>query len=233
VPSSRGFRVARATMRGAAPVALMKLYDITVSISNDMPVYPGDPPIQITRVMSLEKGDIARVSHVSFSTHIGTHIDPPYHFMPNGETSDRLPLDVFIGPARVVDVGEADSIDAALLARFDLDGVERLLFKTRNARFWPASKTFHENFVHLEPDGAALLVARGIRLVGIDYLSIERFNFDQPITHRTLLGAGVVVVEGLDLRAVAPGDYELICLPLKIQDGDGGPARVVLRDRAG
>lgn len=208
----------------------MKLYDITVPISNELPVYPGDPAIQITRVMSLEKGDIARVSHVSFSTHIGTHIDPPYHFMQDGKPADELPLDIFIGPARVVDVGDVDSIDAALLAGLDLDGVERLLFKTRNSRFWRETKEFQKEFVYLETGGAELLVRRGLRLVGIDYLSIEKFNFDKPTTHWTLLGAGVVVVEGLDLNDVPPGDYELICLPLKIKNGDGGPARVVLRE---
>ncbi len=208
----------------------MKLYDVTVPISNDLPVYPGDSAIQITRVMSLEKGDIARVSHLSFSTHIGTHIDPPYHFIQDGKPADELPLDIFIGPARVVDVGDVDSIDAALLASFDLDGVTRLLFKTRNSRFWSETSEFQKEFVYLETDGAELLARRGLRLVGIDYLSIEKFNFDKPTTHWTLLGAGVVVVEGLDLSGVPPGDYELICLPLKIKDGDGGPARVVLRE---
>ncbi len=208
----------------------MRIHDVTVPISNDLPVYPGDPAIQITRVMSLEKGDVARVSHLSFSTHIGTHIDPPYHFMQDGIPLDQVPLEVFIGPARVVDVGEADVIDAALLAEFNLDGVTRLLFKTRNSRFWRESNEFRKDFVYLETDGAELLVERGVRLVGIDYLSIEKFNFDKPTTHWTLLGAGVVIVEGLDLTEVSPGDYELICLPLKIKDGDGGPARVVLRD---
>jgi arylformamidase len=208
----------------------MKIYDITVPISNDLPVYPGDPAIQITRVMSLEKGDLARVSHLSFNTHIGTHIDPPCHFMQDGIPLDQVPLEVFIGPARIVDVGEAEVIDAALLSKFNLDGVRRVLFKTRNSRYWRETGEFRQDFVYLETDGAALLVERGLRLVGIDYLSIEKFNFDQPTTHWTLLGAGVVIVEGLDLTEVSPGDYELICLPLKIKDGDGGPARVVLRD---
>lgn len=208
----------------------MKLYDITVPISNDLPVYPGDPPVQVTRVMSLEKGDIARVSHVSFSTHIGTHIDPPYHFIAEGKTADEIPLDVFIGPARVIDVGDRRSIDAAFLSSVDLAGVTRLLFKTANSRFWRETNEFQTDFVHLETDGAQVLVEKGIRLVGIDYLSIEKFNFDQPTTHWTLLGAGIVIVEGLDLNDVPPGDYELICLPLKIKDGDGGPARVVLRE---
>jgi arylformamidase len=208
----------------------MKLYDITVPISNDLPVYPGDPPIQIHRVMSLEKGDIARVSQLSFSTHIGTHIDPPCHFIVNGKTSDQLPLDLFIGRARVIDVGEENVIDATLLAKFDLKGVERLLFKTRNSQFWRESNEFRRDFVYLETKGAELLVELGVKLVGIDYLSVEKFNFDEPTTHRTLLGAGIVIVEGLDLTDVSPGDYELICLPLKIKDGDGGPARVVLRE---
>jgi arylformamidase len=208
----------------------MKIYDVTVAISNDLPVYPGDPPIQIERTQSLEKGDIARVSRLSFSTHIGTHIDPPYHFMKDGVTLDQAPLDVLIGPARVFDVGDVASIDAALISTFDLEGVSRALFKTRNSRFWSETTEFQKDFVYLETDAAEALVARGMKLVGIDYLSIEKFGFDKPTTHWTLLGADVYIVEGLDLSAIAPGDYELICLPLKIKDGDGGPARVVLRE---
>ncbi len=208
----------------------MKIYDITVPISNELPVYPGDPEIKITRIMSLEAGDVARVSHLSFSTHIGTHIDPPYHFMQDGMPLDQAPLDIFIGPARVIDVGEVASIDAALLATFDLDGAERVIFKTRNSRLWRETNEFQKDFVYLETDAAESLVGRGVKLVGIDYLSIEKFNFDQPTTHWALLGAGVFIVEGLDLTGVPAGDYELICLPLKIKDGDGGPARVVLRE---
>jgi arylformamidase len=208
----------------------MKIYDVTVAISNDLPVYPGDPPIQIERTQSLEKGDIARVSRLSISTHIGTHVDPPYHFIKDGVALDRAPLDVFIGPARVVDAGDAALIDAALLSTFDLDGASRVLFKTRNSRFWAETKEFQKDFVYLETDAAEALVARGVKLVGIDYLSIEKFGFDEPTTHWTLLGNDVYIVEGLDLSAIAPGDYELICLPMKIKDGDGGPARVVLRE---
>ena len=208
----------------------MKIYDITVTISDDLPVYPGDPPIHIERVMSLEKGDIVRVSHISFSTHIGTHIDPPYHFMKDGITLDQAPLEIFIGPARVIDVGDVASIDAALLSSFDLAGVTRVLFKTRNSRFWRQTKEFQKDFVYLETGAAEALVALGVKLVGIDYLSIEMFGFDKPTTHWALLGNDVFIVEGLDLNEIAPGDYELICLPLKIKDGDGGPARVILRE---
>lgn len=208
----------------------MKIYDITVPISNDLPVYPGDPPIEIRTTQSLENGDIARVSHLSFSTHIGTHIDPPAHFIRGGLTLDRLPLEVLIGPCRVIDTGEVDVIDASWLEKVSFDGVTRLLFKTKNARFWPRDQAFHEKFVYLEADAARLLVERGVRLVGIDYLSVEKFNFDRPETHWELLGHGVIVVEGLDLSAVPAGDYELICLPIKIEDGDGAPARAVLRE---
>jgi arylformamidase len=207
----------------------MKIYDVTVAISNDLPVYPGDPAINITRTQSLEKGDVARVSHLSFSTHIGTHIDPPSHFVMDGIPLDRVPLEILIGPARVIDVGNVESIDTSALERADLNGVTRVIFKTRNSRFWRESQVFREDFVYLETEAAELLVKRGVQLVGIDYLSIEKFNFDRPTTHWTLLGNNVVIVEGLDLNEVSPGDYELICLPLKIKDGDGGPARVVLR----
>lgn len=212
----------------------MNLYDVTVSISTALPVYPGDPPIELERVMSLDRGDIANVTRLCCSTHIGTHVDPPSHFIAGGLTLDELPLDVLIGPARVVDVGEAMAIDATTLAACDLTGVERVLFKTRNSSFWPPTeddKEFREDFVYIEPDAARLLVESGVRLVGIDYLSVEKFNFTEPATHWTLLGAGVVIVEGLALRDVPPGDYELICLPLKIKDGDGAPARVVLRSQ--
>jgi len=214
----------------------MKIHDITVPISNALPVYPGDPPIELERVMSLEKGDIANVSRLGCSTHIGTHVDPPLHFIEGTLPLDQLPLETLIGRARVVDVGEVSAIDAAVLAHCDLGDATRILFKTRNSLFWPpvpgAEDTykFHEDFVYIEPDAARVLVERGVRLVGIDYLSVEKFDFIEPETHWVLLGAGVVVVEGLALREVPPGDYELFCLPLKIKDGDGAPARVVLRE---
>lgn len=207
----------------------MKIYDITVPISNDLPVYPGDPPIEIRTTQSLENGDIARVSHLSFSTHIGTHIDPPYHFVRDGAPLDRLPLDVLIGPARVIDCGDAGIIDRALLETMDLSGVDRVIFKTRNSRIWSETSEFQKDYVYLETDAAEMLVEIGVRLAGIDYLSIEKFDFDQPTTHWTLLRNNVVIIEGLDLSEVRPGDYELICLPLLIRNGDGGPARAVLR----
>lgn len=207
----------------------MKIYDVTVPISADLPVYPGDPSIQLDRIMSLENGDIANVTRLCCSTHIGTHVDPPSHFIDGAMPLDELPLETLIGAARVVDVGEVPAITAEVLQGCDLTGATRVLFKTRNSSFWPESKIFHEDFAYIEPDAARRLVELGVQLVGIDYLSVEKFNFDEPTTHLILLGANVIIVEGLALRDVPPGDYELLCLPLKIKDGDGSPARVVLR----
>ncbi|HMV82887.1 MAG TPA: cyclase family protein [Blastocatellia bacterium] len=209
----------------------MNIHDITVPVSTELPVYPGDGPIELEQIMSLEKGDIANVTRLACSTHVGTHVDPPSHFIPGAMPLDELPLETLIGQARVVDVGDVAAIDAEVLRRCDLDGATRVLFKTRNSEFWPPTdNVFREDFVYIEPDAAQLLVDCGVQLVGIDYLSVEKFNFDEPKTHLILLGAGVIVVEGLALRDVAPGDYELLCLPLKIKDGDGAPARVVLRN---
>ena len=209
----------------------MKLYDITVSFSTELPVYPGDPAVQITQVASLAAGDICTVSHLSFGSHTGTHVDPPAHFVAGLATLDELSLDVLIGPARVVDVGEISAIDVATIDAAKLAGVERVLFKTRNSRLWQAdAHEFEKEFVYLETTAAERLVELGVKLVGIDYLSIEKFNFEQPTTHYALLGNNVVIVEGLNLTDVAAGEYELICLPMKIKNGDGGPARVVLRE---
>ena len=208
----------------------MRIHDVTVTISSELPVYPGDPRVEIRRTLSLAEGDVANVSHISCGTHMGTHVDPPSHFVEGGIALDKLPLDVLIGPARVFDVGDVDVIDAATVEQTSLDGVTRVLFKTRNSRLWSSPHEFQRDFVYLDAAAAEILVARGVKLVGIDYLSIEMFNFEQPATHLALLSNNVIVVEGLDLSAVGPGDYELICLPLKIKDGDGGPARVVLRE---
>lgn len=209
----------------------MKIYDITVPFSTELPVYPGDPTVQISQVASLSAGDVCTVSHLSFGSHTGTHVDPPAHFIAGRATLDQLSLEVLIGTARVVDVGESNAIDLATVEAANLAGVERVLFKTRNSGLW--QQTMHEfepRFVYLETNAAERLVELGVKLVGIDYLSIEKFNFEQPTTHYALLGNDVVVVEGLNLSGIAAGDYELICLPMKIKNGDGGPARVVLRE---
>lgn len=207
----------------------MIIHDVTVAISPDLPVYPGDPPVEIVQLMSLESGDIASVSRLCCGTHTGTHIDPPAHFIPGGLTVDQLPLDILVGACRVIDCGGLTVITADWLSAQPLDGVSRLIFRTSNSSLWHTTGSFQKDYVYVDPPAARLLVERGIRLVGIDYLSIEKFDFDQPETHLTLLASGVIIVEGLDLMAVAPGDYELICLPLRIRAGDGSPARVILR----
>jgi len=206
----------------------MKIYDVTVPLSKELVVYPGDPPVRIERKNVINKSDSKyNVSRIAFGSHTGTHIDPPFHFIEDGITVDNLPLEMLIGRARVVEV-TAPRIDETVLEEFDFTADVRVLFKTRNSYLW-SKKTFVEDFVYITPGAARALVNEGIKVVGIDYLSVEKFDAKEPETHLTLLKAGTLIIEGLDLREVEPGDYELICLPLKIKDGDGAPARVVLR----
>ncbi|HKY03505.1 MAG TPA: cyclase family protein [Blastocatellia bacterium] len=206
----------------------MNIYDVTVPISKELVIYPGDPAVKIERKTSINKnGATNNLSRYSFSSHAGTHIDPPFHFIENGITVDKLPLEVLMGRARVVEV-TAPRIDEGVLEEFDFTADVRVLFKTRNSYLW-SRKEFVEDYVYITPAAARVLVSEGIKLVGIDYLSVEKYNSETPETHLTLLGAGTLIIEGLDLREVEPGDYEIICLPLKVKDGDGAPARVVLR----
>ena len=206
----------------------MKIFDVTVPISKDLVVYPGDPPIKIERKNAIDKNDSKfNLSRYSFGSHTGTHVDPPFHFIENGVTVDNLPLELLIGRARVVEIA-APCIDETVLAEVDLTEDVRVLFKTRNSYLW-GQKKFVEDFVYIAPGGARELVNRGIKVVGLDYLSVEKYGAAEPETHLTLLGAGTVIIEGLDLSEVDAGDYEMICLPLRIKDGDGAPARVILR----
>ena len=209
----------------------MKIYDITVPIRAGMPVYEGDPGVKIEAWSAFAKGDSSNVSMLNFGAHTGTHVDAPAHFIEGANTIDKLPLETLIGPARLIRVpDDMMEIDADFLAGCDLDRVERLLFHTRNSAFW-SEDGFRKDFTHLLPEAAEVLVNRGIKLVGTDYLSIEKFHSGHHRTHLTLLSKGIVIVEGLNFSGVAAGDYELICLPLRIADGagDGAPARVVLR----
>ena len=203
----------------------MQIYDVTWPISPAMPIWPGHPPVVLERVASMEQGHRSNLSRLAGTVHIGTHVDAPIHFVAGGTDVTSLPLDVLIGPARVVELPEVNAITAETLARLDLSGVKRLLFKTRNGQL--RQDEFDAGFVALTLDAAQWVRERGVQLVGVDYLSVEHLGGDGSV-HRALLGAGVVVVEGLDLRAVPPGDYELYCLPLKLVGSDGAPARVVL-----
>jgi arylformamidase len=207
----------------------MNIYDISVSLSEDLPVFPGDPPVRIESVTSLARGDTANVSRIGMSTHSGTHLDPPRHFNEYGISVDQIPLPLLIGPALVVELPEIKDITSTELARLPIRGEERLLLKSANSLLW-SKPAFCSNYSALTPDGARFLVDVGVKLVGIDYLSIERLDGDGEV-HRILLDNGVVILEGLNLTGVPPGSYELVCLPLKIAAGDGAPARALLISR--
>jgi arylformamidase len=203
----------------------MKIFDISVPIREGMLHYSGNPPVHVTRVSSLERGDPANVSELDMGAHSGTHVDAIDHFIEGGAGAEALPLDVLIGPAEVVDATRATAaLDLAALRELELPprGTERVLFKTRNSQLWSRAE-FTRDFVRLDGEAAAYLVERGARLLGIDYLSIGDAD-----AHRTLLSAGIVCIEGLDLRGIEPGSYELVCLPLKLVGSDGAPARAVL-----
>jgi arylformamidase len=198
------------------------IIDISRPIGPDTPVWPGDPPVVVERVARVEAGDPAEVSRLQLGTHTGTHVDPPAHFLPGGVTVDQLPLDVLVGPAVVADLTGVPSIDPGALESLGLPaGTVRLLLKTGREAGGIAGGGA------LSSEGARWLVDRGVLLVGADTLSVEPGTDAYPV-HRTLLGAGVVIVEGLDLASVAAGPYQLVCLPLRITGGDGAPARAVL-----
>jgi arylformamidase len=195
-----------------------------------MPVYEGDPGIEIKAWSALAKGNSSNVSVLQFGAHTGTHVDAPAHFIEGARRIDALSLESLIGPARVVLVpDEVLEIDPGFLNTCNLEGVERVLFHTRNSKFW--NEGFRKDFTHLSPEAAEKLVDLGVKLVGTDYLSIEKFHSGHHRTHLALLSKNVIIVEGLDLTGIEAGDYELICLPLRIAEGsgDGSPARAVLR----
>lgn len=216
----------------------MRIHDISVPIApGATPVYPGDPGIEIESWAAIERGDAANVTSLHFGAHTATHIDAPSHFIDGADGIPAIPLDALVGEARVVEMAhDVVAIEESHIESLHLDGAKRVLFKTRNSDFWAdADGRFREDFTYITPDAARSLVARGVRLVGFDYLSIERFGSTDYETHLALLSRGVVIVEGLNLRGVEAGLYELICLPLKIEagSGDGAPARAVLRSLGG
>ncbi|RJP70945.1 MAG: cyclase family protein [Candidatus Abyssobacteria bacterium SURF_17] len=206
----------------------MKYYDVSVPITAGMPVYEGDPPVEIPRLSSIVHGDLANVSQLVMGAHTGTHVDAPLHFIEGGRAIDEIPLDVLIGPALVVEFNKGtEGISREALIASHCEGQQRVLLKTLNSSLWQA-REFRKDFVYLTADASRYLVETGVKLVGIDYLSIERFGAAEPCAHRALLGAGMVILEGLNLSDIRPGRYQLICLPLRIKGGDGSPCRVVL-----
>jgi arylformamidase len=207
----------------------MRIYDITVPLSPALPVYPGDPEVTITPLAQLQWGDAANVSRLVLSSHTGTHLDAPRHFFAEGLAIDGLDLHLLMGPAQVCAFPHVTThLTAEDLQPLGLAGTQRLLLQTPNAALWQKTG-FQANYIALTESAAYFLVEIGVQLVGIDYLSVDAFERQDFPVHRILLEAGVLILEGLDLRAVPPGDYELLALPLLLQHGDGAPVRAILR----
>lgn len=205
-----------------------KIYDISVPLVNGGVVYPGNPEIRIEPHSELSRGASSNCSRIALGSHTGTHVDAPKHFFDAGSTVERLSLAALIGDARVLSFGaDVMSVTAAHLERESLQGVERVIIRTRNSGF-VTDREFHKDFTYIAPDGAEYLAALGIKLVGVDYYSVEQFRSGHHRTHKTLLERGIVIVEGLNLTGIAPGEYEFICLPLRLEGLDGAPARAVL-----
>lgn len=209
----------------------MKIVDISMNLLEGMVTWPGDPEVRIEWMARIGKDSYANISELSFGLHTGTHIDVPKHFIDNGWDMDSLKLDTLIGRVEVVEVPEdLDLITGDMLKKMTIENFDRILFKTRNSQLWTkGANVFQQDFVALGACGAEYLVSKGCRLVGIDYLSIAPYS-DPKTTHVKLLEAGVVVLEGLDLSKVQPGEYELVCLPLKLAGREGAPARAILRE---
>ncbi len=204
-------------------------YDVTVPLAPGLPAYPGDPPFEIEAIQRLGSAPFS-LSRMSLVTHTGTHVDAPAHFLPGGATIDSLPLEILLGKARVVEIPARERIDRADLEPRDLRDDLRILLKTRMSGQM-LKPGFQEDHLYLSGDAAAYLAQAGLKLVGFDYLSVDRYGAPDYPAHHALLEAGVIIVEGLDLSEVEPGEYDMACLPLRVADGDGAPARVILRSR--
>ncbi len=206
----------------------MAWIDNSVPLGERLPVWPGDPAYRRELVFSIAAGEVANLSRLELGAHAGTHVDAPYHFVDDGRTVEKLSLDVLCGPCRVVDCGDAEWITRELIESFALRRSERVLFKTTNSSLW-GDPIFHEDAVAFDRGGAEALRDARVRLVGIDYLSVGSFRKDGVEVHRTLLGADIVLLEGLDLSRVEAGEYELVCAPLLLVGAEGAPARALLR----
>lgn len=224
--------------QSASPIATEKgsisggWIDVTATLDPaTTPVYEGNAPLVFEFQLDMRKGDALSLSKLSLGAHSGTHIDAPQHFIRDGVSIDKVPLDALIGHARVIEIPDSvQSIDAAELNRHKWRDAERVIFRTRSAiHGWMSSPTFHHDFAYVAPDAAQLLADAGIKLVGIDYISAEKFGAPAPLTHRILLGKGIPIVEGMALESVTPGDYDLIVLPMKVGGHEGAPARAVMR----
>jgi arylformamidase len=207
-----------------------RMFDVSLLIGPELLTWPGDPRVEVRPSSRISKGDPANVSELRIGTHTGTHVDPPVHFVADADPIDAVPLDLLYGDALVADLTGAEVIGPRELEGLDLaDGTERLLCRTRNSELWSRLPVeFPDDYVALTPEGARWCVDRGLRLVGVDFLSVEKDGPPDFPVHHILLENGVIIVEGMDLSAVDPGNYTLACLPLRITGGDGGPARALL-----
>lgn len=207
----------------------MSLLDISLTLSPDLPTWPDDPEINLERISSVAEGDDANVTQLSMTVHTGTHVDAPVHFLDGAGTIEDLALDLMVGPAVVIELGTRDTITRRDLEQTAIPtSAQRILLKTQNSRFWERGElTFQKDYAALGADAARYLVEIGVEVVGVDYLSVAPFSDPVP-THQILLEAGVLIIEGLDLSRAKPGNYTLLCLPLKISAADGAPARVLL-----
>lgn len=204
--------------------------DISVPLRTGMVHWPGDIPVAIRQTANMQAGDVANLRTLSMSAHTGTHMDAPLHFVADGRTLDTMPFSATIGRARVIEISDEKVITRKELERHEPQLGERLLFKTRNSDVaWAQCRYFLKNYVALNTDAARYLVECGVRTIGVDYLSIGPYGEEGFDTHRVILGASIWVIEGLNLANVSAGEYELVCLPLKIAGGDGAPARAILR----
>ncbi len=203
--------------------------DISLTIRPGMPYWPDNPAVSIEPSQCLAHGDVCNVSKMTIGTHTGTHVDGINHFIKGGIGIDQMPLDATIGKARVIAIKDPKQITVTEIEPYDIQAGERILFKTKNSNNALKSDTFMEDFVHISTDAAKYLAAKKVRTVGVDYLSVGGYEGNVIDVHHALLGSGIWAIEGLDLSQVEPGEYELICLPIKLKDGDGGLARAILR----
>lgn len=206
----------------------MKLIDVTVPIDSRLATYPGNTPFILEAIKRLANGDSSNVSTIHMSAHAGTHVDAPRHFFDEGAGVEGLPIEMLCGRTRVIELTTRHGITAEDLAEVDLREDIRLLIKTHNSRLW-GDPEFHSDFIGVTEGAARLLVDRGVKVLGVDYLSVEQYKTPGAPAHHVLLGAGTIVIEGLNLRDVEPGSYEMFCLPLPVVGSDGAPARVILR----
>jgi arylformamidase len=207
--------------------------DISIPLHSGMVAWPGDDPFKRIRTLRITQGDHCNLSKLSMSAHTGTHMDGPKHFLDGADGIDSMPIDATVGPARVIEIRDPERIAIAELEPHRPAKDERLLFKTRNSTDLWKAREFQANYVYIPADTARYLAESGVRTVGVDYLSVGANGDDGDETHRILLGAGIWIIEGLNLEQVDPGDYELVCLPLKIVGGDGAPARAAVRKLSG